>query len=108
VEHRVEPLLLDEDGDIPMRALSQRHRRGRGWDLLVLVTDLPRRAGTKPVVAGIGTEHGVVMISLPALGAVLVRRRVRALLVRVVRQLVSRQLGIDGDHDGRGGGGTAA
>ncbi|HEU5111152.1 MAG TPA: hypothetical protein VFT95_21635, partial [Micromonosporaceae bacterium] len=64
VEHQVEQLPLDEDGDIPMRTLSQRHRQDRGWDLLVLVTDLPRRAGTKPIVAGIDVEHGVAMISL--------------------------------------------
>lgn len=102
VEHRVEQLPLDEDGGIPMRALSQQHRRDRGWDLLVLVTDLPRRAGTTPVVAAVDVEHGVAMISLPALGAVLVRSRARALLIRVVRQLVSRRLGIDGDHGGRG------
>ncbi|HET9142957.1 hypothetical protein [Actinophytocola sp.] len=102
VEHQVEQLPLDEDGDIPMRTLSQRHRQDRGWDLLVLVTDLPRRAGTKPIVAGIDVEHGVAMISLPALGAVLVRHRARVLLIRVVRQLVSPRLGIDGDHGRRG------
>ncbi|MFC6090043.1 hypothetical protein [Saccharothrix lopnurensis] len=102
VEHEVDQLPLDEDGDIPMRALSEQRRRDRGWDLLVLVTDLPRRAGTEPVVAGVDVEHGVAMISLPALGAVLVGHRTRALLVHVVRQLVSRQLGIDGDHDGQG------
>ena len=98
VEHEVDQLPLNEDGDIPMRALSERHREERGWDLLVLVTDLPRRAGTKPLAAGVDVEHGVAMISLPALGAVLVRRRTRALLIRVVRQLLSRQPGIDGDH----------
>jgi hypothetical protein len=102
VEHRVEQLPLDEAGDIPMRALSRRHRQDPGWDLLVLVTDLPRRAGTKPVVAGIDVEHGVAMISLPALGAVLVRHRTRALMTRVVRQLVSQRLGIEGEHGGQG------
>ncbi|MGW4398938.1 hypothetical protein ACWEHA_26950 [Amycolatopsis nivea] len=102
VEHEVVQLPLDEDGEIPMRTLSRRHRQDRGWDLLVLVTDLPRRAGTDPVVAGVDAEHGVAMISLPALGAVLVRRRARALLVRVVRQLMSRRLGSDGDRDRRG------
>jgi hypothetical protein len=102
VEHRAERLPLDEDGDIPMRTLSQRHRQDRGWDLLVLVTDLPRRAGTKPVVAGIDVEHGVAMISLPALGAVLVRHRARALLIHVVRQLVSRRFEIDRGHGERG------
>ncbi|MGV9293933.1 hypothetical protein [Amycolatopsis sp. NPDC003676] len=101
VEHEADRLPLDEDGDIPMRTLSRRHRQDRGWDLLVLVTDLPRRAGTDPVVAGVDVEHGVAMISLPALGALLVRRRARALLVRVVRQLVSPQLGTDGDRGRR-------
>ncbi|GAA3892755.1 hypothetical protein GCM10022243_67140 [Saccharothrix violaceirubra] len=100
VEHEADQVPLDEDGNIPTRMLSEQRRRDRGWDLLVLVTDLPRRAGTKPVVAGIDVEHGVAMISLPALGAVLVRRRARALLVHVVRRLASRQLGIDGDDDG--------
>ncbi|RJQ66989.1 hypothetical protein D5S17_35000 [Pseudonocardiaceae bacterium YIM PH 21723] len=98
VEHDAVQLPLDEDGDIPMRTLSEQHRRHRGWDLLVLVTDLPQRAGTRPVVAGVDVEEGVALISLPALGAVLVRRRVRALLVRVVRSLLSRS-GIDGEHD---------
>jgi hypothetical protein len=102
VDHEVAQLPLDDDGDIPMRTLSQRHRQDRGWDVLVLVTDLPRRAGTKPIVAGVDVEHGVAMISLPALGAVLVRHRVRALLVRVVRQLVSRRLGINEDQRGQG------
>jgi hypothetical protein len=102
VEHRVEQLPLDEAGDIPMRGLSQRYRQERGWDLLVLITDLPRRAGSRPVVAGIDVEHGVAMISLPALGALRVRRRTRALLTRVVGQLVSQRLGIDADHGGRG------
>ncbi|MGW3960956.1 hypothetical protein ACWED2_14145 [Amycolatopsis sp. NPDC005003] len=99
VEHEVDRLPLDEDGEIPMRTLSRQHRHDRGWDLLVLVTDLPRRAGTDPVVAGVDAEHGVAMISLPALGAVLVRRRARALLVRVVRHLAARRLGIDAGHD---------
>jgi hypothetical protein len=102
VDHEVAQLPLDDNGDIPMRTLSQRHREDRGWDVLVLVTDLPRRAGTKPVVAGVDVEHGVAMISLPALGAVLVRQRARALLIRVVRQLVSRRLGSDGDRGGQG------
>ncbi|GLY38281.1 hypothetical protein Amsp01_043050 [Amycolatopsis sp. NBRC 101858] len=101
VEHEVAQLPLDDDGDIPMRTLSQRHRQDRGWDMLVLITDLPRRAGTKPVVARVDVEHGAAMISLPALGAVLVRRRARTLLVRVVRQLASGP-GIDGDHGRRG------
>ncbi|GLZ40577.1 hypothetical protein [Actinokineospora sp. NBRC 105648] len=102
VEHRVEQLPLDEDGDIPMRSLSQQYRQDRGWDLLVLITDLPRRTGARPVVAGIDVEHGVAMISMPALGAVLVRRRARRLLVRVVRQLVSQRFGIEGDQGRRG------
>ncbi|OLR94742.1 hypothetical protein [Actinokineospora bangkokensis] len=103
VEHVVDQLPLDDDGEIPMRELSRRHRRDRGWDLLVLVTDLPRRSGTSPVAAGVDVDHGVAVISLPALGAVLVRRRARALLVRVVRHLLSRRSGAEGDPGDQGG-----
>jgi hypothetical protein len=63
---------------------------------------MARRAGTKPVVAGIDAEHDVALISLPALGAFLVRYRARALVIHVVRQLVSRRFGIDGDRSGQG------
>lgn len=64
VEHETQSLPLDEDGDIPMLALAEQRRAEHGWDLLV---------------------------SLPALGALRLRHRVRRLIVHLVRHLVAHR-----------------
>jgi hypothetical protein len=64
---RGRPAAVDENGDIPMRALSERHRQDRGWDLLVVVTDLPRRSGARPITAGVDVEHGTAILPADAL-----------------------------------------
>jgi hypothetical protein len=46
VHARCDPLLLDENGLIPMLDLADRQKPAHDWDVLVLLTDLPRRAGT--------------------------------------------------------------
>jgi len=70
--------------------------RGRmlreGWGLAVVLTDLPLRIGRRPVVADASATHGVAVISLPALGAVQLRRRAREAIVRLVDGLVGESL----------------
>lgn len=44
------------------------------WDLAICLTDLPLAADRRPVVAHASPVHGVAVLSLPALGAVGVRR----------------------------------
>ncbi|MGV9366416.1 hypothetical protein [Amycolatopsis sp. NPDC003731] len=89
VEHETQALPLNEEGDIPMLALAEERREKHGWDLLVLITDLPRRAGTVPIASDYNADHGVAMVSLPALGAVRLRHRARRLIVHLVRHLVA-------------------
>ncbi|MEV5301420.1 hypothetical protein [Amycolatopsis methanolica] len=60
---------LTRKGNIPMLALAEEHRAEHEWDLVVLITDLPRRAGTVPIASDYNVAHGVAMVSLPALGA---------------------------------------
>jgi hypothetical protein len=48
-----------------------------GWDLALCLTDLPIRIDGHPVVATASTAYKVAVISLPPLGATLLRRRVR-------------------------------
>jgi hypothetical protein len=60
----------------------------RGWDLLVVLTDLPLRVARRPVVAHASPVHGVAVLSVPALGTVAVRRRVRAALLRLIDALL--------------------
>ncbi|MFI6080054.1 hypothetical protein ACIBBB_03515 [Streptomyces sp. NPDC051217] len=54
------------------------------WDVAVLLTDLPRREGNRPVSAEIGRTAHVALISLPALGSVrLTRRAARAIVTAI-------------------------
>jgi hypothetical protein len=75
VEGVGDPLVLDEHGTIPMRDIAERNKAEYGWDVVVLITDLPRRTGTRPILSDLSTTHGVALLSLPALGGGLVCRR---------------------------------
>lgn len=87
VRWETHPLQLDESGNVPIVGLAKEILPSRGWDLLVFVTDLPRRLGVRPVVADMSVKHGVALASLPALGAVWVRRRLRDTLVYLTGEL---------------------
>ncbi|SEF24248.1 hypothetical protein SAMN05421837_102628 [Amycolatopsis pretoriensis] len=97
VEHETQSLPLDAEGDIPMLALAAERRSEHSWDLLVLITDLPRRAGTVPIVSDYNAGHGVAMVSLPALGALRLRARVTRLIVHLFRHLVARRAAKEAD-----------
>lgn len=77
VETAEGPVGLDAEGLLPMLRLGCEQQRRHGWDVVVIVTDLPRRAGTEPLVSDFGSDDGVGLVSVPALGAVALRRRLR-------------------------------
>jgi hypothetical protein len=54
----------------------------------VCLTDQPKRVGGKPVVAELECAEGVALVSVPALGALGVRRRTRAVVLQTVTQLL--------------------
>ena len=58
------------------------------WDLVVCLTDLPVQAGRRPVIAHASPMHGVGLVSVPALGAVGVRRRTGQVVLRLLRSLL--------------------
>jgi hypothetical protein len=96
VEAASQELTLDEDGRLPVVAIGQEQMARQGWDLVVLMTDLPRRAGTRPIVSDFGSAEGIALVSLPALGGVGVGHQAR----KVVLHLLTDHL-VD-----RGGNGT--
>jgi hypothetical protein len=59
-----------------------------GWDLAIVVTDLPLHVGRRPVVADASATHGVGIVSLPALGSLGLRRRAADIVARLVEGLV--------------------
>ncbi|MDA2815000.1 hypothetical protein O4J56_30425 [Nocardiopsis sp. RSe5-2] len=87
VDTRLAPLPLDEHGDIPLASTARRFRRREGWDLLVALTDLPRRVGTRPLLASIDTGARAGLVSVPAAGWPFSFRRVRETIVHLVARL---------------------
>jgi uncharacterized membrane protein len=72
-----------------------------GWELGVGLTDLPLRAGRRPVTAHASATYGVGLVSLPALGAVGRERRLRNAVVRLVEGLLGEAILGAGAGDGR-------
>jgi hypothetical protein len=93
VETAQGPVGLDSEGLLPMLRHGAALRRRHGWDVVVLVTDLPRRTGTQPLVSDYGSDEGVGLVSLPALGAVSLRRRLRRAVVDLVADGLLAQRG---------------
>ncbi|WP_111510793.1 hypothetical protein [Mycobacterium kyogaense] len=56
-------------------------------DVVVYVTDLPRRDGTQPVVADISIPQRFGVISVPSVGGLFVSRRVRAMVESVIAEV---------------------
>ena len=71
----------------------RRRLLSEGWDLAVGLTQLPLHAGRRPVSAHASATHGVGLVSVPALGALSLRRRLRKALVHVVEGLLGERDG---------------
>ena len=86
LDQLVEPpaRLTDILEDARLRLLRSR------WHLAVVVTDLPLRNNGKPVFWRASRTHGVGVLSLPALGPLHVRPRLRRGLVDLIDELLGR------------------
>ena len=78
----------------------------RGWDFAVVVTDLPLRHGSRPVSRHVSRTHGVALVSLPALGPLHLKRRLRRVLRELAGELVGagrslREVAADADEASR-------
>jgi hypothetical protein len=95
VERTTSVLRLNDDREIPAVEIADAHRDGRRAELVVLLTDLPRRAGTQPIASDFSTAARVALVSVPALGAIRLRHRARELVTHLVGHLVEDDLGLD-------------
>src|SRR4029450_7424079 len=71
----------------------------RAWDVVVVLTDLPLTVVRRPVVAHAGPLPGVAVLSVPALGSLAVRRRLRDAVLRLISALLGEAS--DGAVDSR-------
>lgn len=88
---------LSASSDELLRA-ARRCALARGWDLTVGFTELPLRAGRQPVTAHASATEGVGLVSIPALGAVGLARRLVSVVVNLIEGLLSEAV----DRSGRG------
>ncbi len=63
------------------------------WAMCVGVTDLPLYLDGRPIVSHVSVTHGVGIVSLPALGALQLPRRLREQIVEVIAELVCEEPG---------------
>jgi hypothetical protein len=85
----VDELVSPPADDAELVDAMRRRLLQEDWDLGVLLTDLPLAVRGRPVVAHASPAHGVAVLSVPALGAVGVRRRVRDAVLQLIHTLVS-------------------
>ncbi len=73
---RCKPYLSDEQADFA-DVIDAVDPSSEGEDIVVYLTDLPRREDTLPVVADVSADHLFALISVAGVGGVHIERRVR-------------------------------
>jgi hypothetical protein len=69
-------------------AATRRRLLAEDWDLALALTDVPLEVDRRPVVGSASPVHGVTPLSLPALGAVGLRKRALQTALGLVRTLL--------------------
>ena len=88
------PLVGDEQLDIARLAdVVGELMPAEDWDVGVFVTDLPRRAGLRPVAAEIDNEHRLALVSIPTLGVWRLYRNVREAVVGLIAEVTASDFG---------------
>ncbi|MCW2510990.1 MAG: hypothetical protein JWR11_32 [Mycobacterium sp.] len=82
----MQPYLLDEQAEIAT-VIEWVEPASHDEELVVYLTDLPRRDGTRPVIADISIEHNFGLISIASIGGLFVGRRVQAVVESIVSEL---------------------
>ncbi len=92
VEVITETLHLDGSNQLTLMG-NESSMQDRGWDMMVGLTELPRRRERRPLVLEVDTAAPRAWVSVPALGAVRVRSRAQAVVVALVDRMARRSYG---------------
>lgn len=93
VEVVVESLHLDESNRLTLLS-DESSMEDRGWDILVGLTELPRRSGRRPVVLEVDTTAPRAWVSVPALGSIRLLSRAESVVVALVDRIARRSHGV--------------
>ena len=81
----VQPPATDAD----LVKAARRMLLDKGWDVVICLTDLPLHVEQRPVVAHANPVRNVAIVSVPALGAMGARHRIRETIVRLLVRLIA-------------------
>lgn len=88
VAEMVDPLVGTPADDTEIVHAARQRLLAEDWDLAISLTDLPLQLSHRPVVAHASAIHGVGLLSVPALGALGVRRRALQMVVQLIEGLL--------------------
>jgi hypothetical protein len=91
-----EPLLAWREGVEEIIDAGAQARREQHWDATICLTDVPLREGTRPLVAAVDRDDKVAVVGVPALGATLLKPRVREAAVALIGDIAEEA--VDGGH----------
>ena len=89
VSVRCDSYPLDEHAEV-LEVIRTIDPAGENEDIVIYLTDLPRRLGTTPVIADISLHHRFGLISIPGTGGLFINRRVRNLAQTIVAEVTSQ------------------
>lgn len=84
---RPKPYLPDEQADLA-EVIDTVDPSAEAEDLVVYLTDLPRREDTLPIVADVSTDHHFALISVPGVGGLHLEQRLRTVTELAISRLV--------------------
>jgi hypothetical protein len=84
---RVQPYLPDEHAPF-LEVIESVDPSAQDADVVVYLTDLPRRDETLPVIADVSSHHRFGLVSVPGVGATFVSRRVSEVVAMVIGELL--------------------
>ena len=84
-----------------LKKYARERMRAEGWDMAVVLTDVPLRAGRRPVTAHASAHLRVGLVSVPALGAVRLEERVEEAVLNLVDGMLGEHVGRFGPRRGR-------
>jgi hypothetical protein len=99
----VQPPATDAD----LVKAARRMLLDRGWDVVICLTDLPLHVEQRPVVAHANPVRNVAIVSVPALGAMGARHRIRETIVRLLVRLIAGSVELHGGDQAHGVGGPS-
>ncbi|MFF0189045.1 hypothetical protein [Streptomyces sp. NPDC005244] len=91
VEVISEPFTAECEDPAPLMERIVDRASGEGWDVVVALTDLPLHARGRKLVMNLDHEHGLALLSLPALGGLRLRTNARRTVEESVITLLNRR-----------------